>query len=478
MPLTTHVERVASPAEPVLLVVDDEPGVVAMIERFARERGFQVIAHTNGREALAHLPVLRSDVALVDLRLPDVGGLEILSAMRDADDACQVILMTGRATVDSAIQAVKLGAVDYLSKPFDLGRLDSVLGSVRRGLEHRRQLLAADIELATRFEFCGLVGRSPVMQELFDAIRRLAPHVRTAVVTGEAGTGKTLVAHALHSMGPRGTGRFVSVRCSAASEALLASDCGESLGRGVDESTDSLIEHADGGTLFLDGVAELPLSAQTTLLKAVEREAHRELGDLHQVEQERLADRRRFGVHVIAATSRDLRDEVAAGRFRRDLYHRLNVVEIALPPLRDRREDIPYLTAAFLRGLAEQFGRPTLGLSAGAERMLHDAPWPGNVRELRNVLERAVESSAGRLLTERELQIALGGSPSLPDDEDHAFDGAVSPFGSSLPPRSDHDRAHLAQVLREVGGNRSAAARALGISRRALYRRLDTFGLR
>src|SRR5438128_4641809 len=213
-----------APARPVLLVIDDEPGVVAMIERFARGREFDVIARGGGREVLAELDTLAADAAIVDLRMPDVGGLDVLRAIHEADPTCGVILMTAHATVDSAIEAVKLGALDYLSKPIDFGRLAELLDGVRHGIKRRQDLLAADSDVASRFEFRGMIGRSPVMQELFDTIRRLAPHVRTALIAGETGTGKELAARAFHNLGPRRDRKFVAFNCSAIVETLFESE--------------------------------------------------------------------------------------------------------------------------------------------------------------------------------------------------------------------------------------------------------------
>jgi len=454
---------------PRLLVVDDEPGVLALVQRFAEGEHFEVVTRTGGQALLAELPTLKPDVALLDRNMPDVGGLDILRGIREVDPECHVILMTGYATVESAIEAVKLGALDYVSKPLDFDRLRELLSTVRYNIERRQRLLAADSELASRVEFCGMIGRSPAMQELFDMIRRLAPHARTALITGETGTGKELVARALHKLGPRRDRRFIAFNCSAVVETLFESELfGHTRGAftGAVEAKPGLFESADGGTLFLDEVGELPLPVQAKLLRVIE------YGEVQRVGG---SGGKRVDVRTIAATNRRLVDEVAANRFRQDLYYRLNVVEIDLPPLHDRREDIPYLTAAFMKEFAARFGKSLGGLSPGAERLLHNAPWPGNVRELRNVLERACMLSDGRVLSEREVLAALGGSrpavapPAAAARGDAVVDAAPAP---------ELNRGRIEQALQQVGGNRSAAARLLRISRRALYRRLDSFGLR
>ncbi|MBI3046870.1 MAG: sigma-54-dependent Fis family transcriptional regulator [Acidobacteria bacterium] len=437
----------------------------SVVERFAEARDFEVVAHAGGHALLAELRTLKPDAALLDKNMPEVGGLDILRTIREIDPECQVILMTGDATIESAIEAIKLGALDYLSKPLDFTRLDELLTTVRQGIERRQRFLAADTELAGRVEFCGMVGRGPAMQQLFDLIRRLAPHARTALVTGETGTGKELVARALHMLGPRRDRKFIAFNCSAVVDTLFESELfGHTRGAftGAVEAKAGLFELADGGTLFLDEVGELPQPVQAKLLRVIE------YGEVQRVGA---TEGRRVDVRIVAATNRRLLDEVAAGRFRQDLYYRLNVVEIALSPLRERREDIPYLTAVFIKEFARRFEKTVAGLSPGAERLLLNAPWPGNVRELRNVIERACMLSEGRVLSEREMLAALGGRPperadtSAEPDEDEES-------GPEL------DRTTVEQALQQVGGNRAAAARLLGISRRALYRRLDEFGLR
>ena len=443
--------------------------MLALVERFAQGQDFEVVTRTGGHALLAELPVLKPDVAFLDRNMPKVGGLDILRAIREIDPECQVILMTGDATVDSAIEAVKLGALDYLSKPLDFERLGELLDTVRHGIDRRQRLLAADGDLASRFEFCGMVGRSPVMQELFDLIRRVAPHVRAALVTGETGTGKELVARALHKLGPRRERRFVTFNCSAIVETLFESELfGHTRGAftGAVEAKAGLFELADGGTLFLDEVGELPLPVQAKLLRVLEN------GEVQRVGA---TEGRRVDVRVIAATNRRLVDEVATGRFRQDLYYRLNVVEIGLSPLRKRREDIVYITAAATREFAERFRKPVSGLSPGAERLLYNAPWPGNIRELRNVLERACMLSEGRILSEREVLAALGGGQRTAHA---AVASTASDTAKSPEPLPELDRKTIEQALQQAGGNRSAAAKRLGVSRRALYRRLDAFGLR
>jgi DNA-binding NtrC family response regulator len=455
--------------QPMLVVVDDEQGILDVVSRFAKRAGFEVVTCGGGREAISQIQANHADLAMVDLRMPDVGGLEVLRAIRETNPQCQAVLMTGYASVDTAVEAIKLGAMDYLSKPLDFGRLEQLLSGVRDELERRRSVLSLESDLARKLEFCGMIGRGPIMQDLFGMIRRLAPHVRTALITGETGTGKELVARALHKTGPRRDRRFVTVNCSAVVETLFESELfGHVRGAftGATDNKPGLFEAADGGTLFLDEIGELPLTVQAKLLRVLE------LGEVHRVGS---LDAKKVNVHVIAATNRDLRSEVAVGRFRSDLYYRLNIVEVKLPALRDRREDIPYLTAAFVRETSERLQKPLLGLTPGAERMLTAAAWEGNVRELRNVIERACILADGDFITERELAVSM---PSASHVRDRA---AGSPAVATLAPESDLlvnvEREHIQRALARAGGNKKAAAKMLGLSRRALYRRLERLDL-
>lgn len=456
-------------AQPLVLVIDDDAGVRSSVERFIRRLDFEVMTFPDGADALKALDSVHPDVALVDLQMPEVGGLDVLRALRARAPECQVILITAQPTIDSAIEAVKLGALDYLPKPFPSDRVRQLLTAVREDFDRRRELLAAEGDWAARYGFCGMIGRSPVMQQLFDTIKRLAPHVRSALVTGETGTGKELVARAFHDLGDRKARRFVPYNCSAIVETLFESEFfGHTRGAftGAGEAKPGLFEVANGGTLFLDEIAELPLALQAKLLRVVE------YGEVQRVGA---TESRRVDVCLIAATNRRLPDEVRAGRFREDLYYRLNVVEISLPSLRERREDISYLTAAFVKEFAKRFHKPIIGVSPAAERALQAAPWPGNVRELRHALERACMLAESRLLGERDVFAALGSSPAAA-----SLTPAAAPKPANRPvervPALDRDR--LIEVLEQAGGNRSAAARLLGVSRRALYRRLDALGLR
>ncbi len=454
-------------SRPLLLVVDDEAPVLRVIERMAARVGYDVLTCSSAAQAMQALLARPADVAMIDLRMPHVNGLDLLKQIRAVTPSCEVILMTGHASVDSAVEAIKLGAREYLVKPFDIDRVRGVLTDMRDEVVRRGNLQALESQLARRTEFHGMLGRSPCMREVFSLSRRLAPHAKVVLITGETGTGKELAARAFHELGPRRTRPFVTINCSAIVDGLFESELfGHVRGAftGAVESKVGMFESANGGTLFLDEVGELPLSVQPKLLRAIENGEVQRVGSLQQ---------KTVDVVLIAATNRDLRAEVAAGRFRGDLLYRLNVVEVALPPLRERREDIPLLIAAFLGEISTRLHKQLVGLTPAAERALLTARWDGNVRELRNVIERACILAEGHTISERELFGVI--QPAS------AIDGPrpVSSFAAAQPPRkaaaSDGERDRIIDVLIKCGGNRVAAAKVLGMNRRALYRRLARY---
>jgi formate hydrogenlyase transcriptional activator len=330
--------------------------------------------------------------------------------------------------------------------------------------------LREDLDRASMFE--EIVGSSSALQHVLAQVAKVAQTDSTVLILGETGTGKELVARALHKLGPRSSKRFVTVNCSAVVETLFESELfGHVRGAftGATEHKAGLFETADGGTLFLDEVGELPLPVQAKLLRVIEEGEVQRVGSL---------EPRKIDVRLIAATNRDLLAEVAAGRFRNDLYYRLNIVEVRLPRLRERREDIPYLTAAFVRGFSQRFSKPLIGLTPGAERILAEADWDGNVRQLRNVIERACILAEGDFVGEADLSGSM-------HEQQLSLRPAAALSGSPVPVRPDHhpaplvevEREHIVRTLQQVRGNKAVAARLLGISRRAFYRQLERHGL-
>jgi two-component system response regulator HydG len=448
----------SSQPRPLLLLVDDDPQIRQLLSEVGAREGFDVLEAADGAIALEMLQRRHMDLVLLDLHMPRVNGLQVLRAVRTSGSSSQIALMSGAAAVEDAVEAIKLGATEYFSKPLDLPRVRGLMKAMRQQFLDRNSVLDADATLASRLEVCGMIGRSPAMRELFSVMHRLAPHVRTVLITGETGTGKELVARALHELGPRKHKKLITVNCSAVVETLFESELfGHVRGAFTGATTDKtgVFEAANGGTVFLDEVGELPPGAQAKLLRTLEN------GELQRVGSVEL---RKVDVRVIAATNRRLDAEIAAGKFRSDLYYRLNVVEIAVPPLRERSEDITYLTAAFVKKFAGDFSKQITGLTEAAEERLVRWPWPGNVRELRNVIERSCLLCEGHLLTEGDLARSLTERPAT-------IAATAEEESGGPPPSADDVRA----ALDSTGGNKSLAARRLGISRRALYRLIDKY---
>jgi DNA-binding NtrC family response regulator len=449
-----------------LLMTGGEPAARDAVERLGRDLGFDVMSHADA-DAVEEIRRVRPDAVFVDVGRGGPDVFPLVRAIRDAEPSCAVIL-AGHTNPDTTVEAVRLGVLDFLSSPPDVDRLRAVLTTVVKNTERREALFRQDAQAARQFDFHGIIGRSAPMQELFDTIRRIAPHARAVLIAGEPGTGKELVARAVHRIGPRRDRRFVTVSCSSSdADALLESDLfGHERGAfpGAIETRIGAFEQANGGTLFLDEIAALPLAVQDRLLAAIERGQAQRMG---------AADVRRFDVHVLAATSRNLAAEVAARRLRRDLFDRLNVLRLDVPSVRERRDDVPLLVASLLQEWAAIMRRQVSGVTIAAERALQQAAWAGNVRELKEVVERASSMRDARLLGEREVLAAMA-----------AVSGAaVQPRQAGMSESDDNDllssaqRRQIERVLTRVGGNKTEAARLLGVSRRALYRWLERLEL-
>ena len=448
--------------KPTILIVDDERNTREGLSRALRH-GHHVLLADSGMAALDVLENESVDVVLTDLRMPGMDGLTLVRRVLAREPQPVCILLTAYGNVETAVEAMKNGAYDFLTKPVNLDRLEVV---IKRALESRslkdsnRELRR---QLDEKFGMEKIIGHSAPMQAVFDTIRQVAPSRATVLVQGESGTGKELVAHALHRLSPRGQNPFVAVHCAALSDALLESELfGHERGAftGATEMRKGRFELADGGTLFLDEIGEIESSTQVKLLRVLEERAFERVGGVQTLEVD---------TRLIAATNRDLRKMVAEGAFREDLFFRLNVVQITLPPLRERKEDIPLLLNNFLEQFCEENARKLDGFTPDALEALSTYRWPGNIRELRNIVERMVVLCRGDKITLRDVPGEVReGTGSFKTSGPLA--GAVS--------MEQAEKRMIEQALADQQGNRTLAAQQLGISRRTLHRKLNEFGLR
>ena len=447
-------------SKPVILIVDDEKNTREGLARALRDE-YAVAEAENGLRALEWLETHHADVVLSDLRMPGLDGMALLSRLLGRDPKPVLILLTAYGNIETAVEAMKRGAYDFLAKPVNLDRLELLL---KRALTERQmgaenQRLKAQLD--SKYGFENILGTSAAMQEVFDTIRQAAPTRATVLIQGESGTGKELVARALHQCSPRAQGPFIPVHCAALSPTLLESELfGHEKGAftGAQERRRGRFEMADGGTLFLDEIGEIDPSLQVKILRVLEERKFERVGGTETLHVD---------VRLVAATNRDLKKMVEEGKFREDLFYRLFVVNLTLPPLRERDGDIVLLAQHYLKALAAEHGKKASGITPDAMDLLSAYPWPGNVRELRNVIERMVVLGSGEKLTVRDLppsfRLAAGRAES-----------AARP-GSAL---RDAERQLIEEALRKNKGSRTKAAQDLGISRRTLHRKINEFGLR
>jgi len=459
-----------------VLIVDDERTLARAVKAFLSEAGYEAEVAGDAEKAFELVQSLRPDVIFADVRLPGMSGIELLKRIREFDPAIPVIIMTAHGTIEGAVEAVKLGAFDYMKKPVDLEELKLLADRARENTLLKQELSYYRRRAASQESFGGILGSSPAMRSVLDQVRQIAALDETppVLITGETGTGKGLVARSLHSSGPRAARPFIDVNCTALPANLMEAELfGYERGAFTDakESKLGLFEAAEGGFLFLDEVGDLEQSLQGKLLRAIEERTVRRVGGIRD---------RKIDVRILAATNRDLEEEVQRNRFRRDLYFRLDVILLHLPPLRERGDDVLLLAGHFLRRFSTKYGKDIRQIDAGAREILRGYPWPGNVRELSHVIERAVLWSRDSTLNLDHLSIgsptrvsaepvepAVGAIPDgRPDD--------VAPDGMDL---THHERTLIERAMRESGGNQTRAAQRLGISRDTLRYRLKKFGI-
>ncbi|MHB8873423.1 MAG: sigma-54-dependent transcriptional regulator [Myxococcaceae bacterium] len=445
-----------------ILVVDDEEIVRESLTGWLKKDGYTLAAVPDGPSALAKVRAERWSVLLVDLKMPGMDGLQVLEEVKKLQPDAAVVIMTAYATVDTAVAAMKMGAYDYLVKPFDPEELSLMMQKIVAQQDLVRENVVLRKVLKREYRFRDLLSKSQAMQSVFELARVAAKSNSTILVLGESGTGKEVLARAIHIESPRAEGPFVAVSCAALTESLLESELfGHERGAftGAVSRRKGKFEAAQGGTLFLDEVGDVSLKLQLDLLRVLEDRRFFRLGGSEAIEAD---------VRIIAATNRDLKAAVASNSFREDLFYRLNVIPVQLPPLRDRREDIPLLVEHFLEQLSVEMQRRIEGVSAEAMSQLMAHGWPGNIRELRNVLERGAVVATGHTVQSADLGLDEGAGPARPAD----------PKSGAMASLEDVERVHIGEVLVRSGGNVSQAARVLGIDRATLYNKIKKYDLR
>lgn len=442
-----------------LLLVDDEAAQRELLQGFLEKQGYRVQVYGSGEQALEGYHSFFAPLAIVDMKMPGMDGLELLRRLREINPFLQAIVLTAFGSIETAVAAMKAGAFDYLTKPIE--DLDELLVKLEKAAEQNRLVVEHEVmreRLAEAFPDTELVGESPPMAEVRRMITVVAPKDATVLITGASGTGKELVARALHALSPRAGKRLVTINCAAFPETLLESELfGHEKGAftGADRAKQGRFELADGGTLFLDEIAEMPLTMQVKLLRVLEDRRVQRLGSVKDIP---------LDLRLIAATNRDLSARIERGEFREDLYYRLNVINIDLPPLSQRSGDVLLLAEDFLQRFTRQTGKSIEGFSSGAAEMLTRYPWPGNVRELQNVIERAVVLCRGNRIEPEDLS---GLNMNVAPDT----------VTTALVPLAEVEKRHIKACLDQFDWNMTACAEKLGIHRNTLRAKIKEYGL-
>jgi DNA-binding NtrC family response regulator len=442
-----------------VLIVDDEPDSRDALAELTQRWGYDVQTASDGAEALRRAIEWHPDVILTDLVMPNMDGLWLLRALRAELPDCPVVLLTGRGTIQTAVQAIREGAFDFIEKPLEVPRLRIVLERALEKKETMREVQLLRRRLAALAPGTDMIGSGPAMQKVFELVKKVAPSTASVVIAGESGTGKEIVARAIHNLSPRKDKAFVALNCSAIPATLIESELfGYERGAftGADQRRLGNFELAHNGTLFLDEIGELPQELQAKFLRVLEERKIRRLGGRAEVEVD---------VRVICATNRDLKEEIRRGRFREDLYFRLHVFTIGLPPLKERREDIPLLVHHFIEKFNGETGKHVQGVSPAALSVLQGYAWPGNIRELRNTVERAMILVDGEIIGEEQLP------PDMQSTRPEAATLRV-PLGI---PIDKVEKEYILASLQKNGGNKARTAEILGISEKTLYNKLNRY---
>ncbi|MFY9647889.1 MAG: sigma-54 dependent transcriptional regulator [Terriglobales bacterium] len=436
-----------------MLVIDDEYQNLELIRSALDQKGLEIFTTADPESGMAIFQQQRPEIVLMDLRMPKIGGMDLLEQMVLSDPGTEIILMTGYYSTESAVEAIRKGAADYLTKPLDLRALSSRISKLVEEHKHRRLARQLDQVLVDTFQLEGIVGRSPLILDVFATLRRIAPHFKTVLITGDTGTGKELAARALHRLSPVSDRTFAVCNCSALVDTLLESELfgyvrGAFTGAAQDKI--GLFEYAHQGTVFLDEIGDMPLAGQAKLLRVLQNQEVQRVGS---------PALRKVDVRVIAATNRNLRTLVQEHKFREDLYYRLSMTEISLPRLADRKEDLPLLQRFFVEKFSAQYAKPVFGITSRAQALLARYNWPGNVRELENIIGNACMMVEGTAIDIKDLPTQLRTVPDVPKDD-------------KLLSMEEVEERHLLRVLEQVGGDKSRAAEVLGIARSTLYNML------
>jgi DNA-binding NtrC family response regulator len=449
-----------------LLIIDDNEASLELLSSALAQPDVEILTASNPEQGLDLVVSRHPQIVLTDLVMPQMTGLEVLERIMEIDPSTDVILMTAHYSTESAVEAIRKGASDYLNKPVSISALRERVAKLLESARRRQRALQLEDELLASAAFEGIVGNSPLMWDMFSKIRRVAPHYRAVLVTGETGTGKDLVAQALHRLSPANRGRYVVLNCSAVVETLFESELfGHVRGSFTGATNDKagLFEHAHGGTLFLDEIGDMPLATQAKLLRVLQNQEVQRVGSL---------TARKVDVRVVAATNHDLRAAVADKRFREDLYYRLSMVEIQVPSLAARKEDLPLLERHFISKFSQQYGKEIRGLTHRAQIVLGLHSWPGNVRELENVIGHACMMALGDAIDVQDLPAYLqhkgGGQAAAPQ---------VAPTAPGVGSLEEQEKLLIVRALQAAGGNQSQAARLLRIGRDALRYKLKKYNL-
>ncbi len=461
-----------------VLIIDDNPGSLELLSEALAQPEVEILTASNPERGLEIARSRRPRIVLTDLVMPKMNGIEVLEHIMRLDPSCDVILMTAHYSSESAVEAIKKGASDYLNKPVSIPALRQKIASLLAAARKRQRAVQLEDELASNAEFEGIIGNSPLMWDMFSKIRRIAPHYRAVLITGETGTGKDLAAQALHRLSPVAQGRYVVLNCSAVVETLFESELfGHVRGSftGATHDKAGLFEHAHGGTLFLDEIGDMPLSTQAKLLRVLQNQEVQRVGSL---------TARKVDVRVIAATNQDLRAAVAEKRFREDLFYRLSMVEIQVPRLADRKEDLPLLERHFVARFANQYRKHITGLTPRAQIALVTHTWPGNVRELENVIGHGAMMAMGETIDIGDLPEYLNAerpqpapAPALAAPAATAVAAAAELPAAGIISLEDQEKLLVQRAMEAAGGNQSKAARILKIGRDALRYKLKKHGL-